>query len=304
MDKIATIIVHYNTKTDTDNTLESLSKIKSGPFEHQIFVVDNGSKEAYELPKKTPAQTTLISSAKNLGFTGGNNLGFKRAQENFDPDFYLLLNSDTLVQPDFLNHLYQELKNNPRLGIVSPLIYFAPGCEFHAQSYSKAEKGQVIWFAGGIFDWPNLSTFHLGVDEINRDQFSLYPPKFDFATGCCFLMRREIYETVGGFDDRYFLYYEDADLSARVTKAGYQLGLCSQSQIWHLNGGSGGGVGSDLQCYYMNRNRLLFNWLHGHWRSKITTLRLALQLLMSENRIEQIAARHFFICHFGKQVYI
>ena len=304
MDKIATIIDHYNTKTDTDNTLKSLAKIDAGKFEHAVFVVDNGSKDNYRLPKGAPPATSLIRSSTNLGFTGGNNLGFQKAITEFNPDFFLLLNSDTLVEPNFLNLLYAELKNKPRTALVSPLIYFAPNYEYHTDSYARAERGSVIWYAGGVIDWPNLGSFHIGVDEVDRDQFLNYPPKSDFASGCCFLIRREVCEAIGGFDDRFFLYYEDADLCYRVRKAGYELSFCPEAKIWHVSGASGGGGGSPLQRYYLTRNRLLFYWRYGSLKIKITTLRLAWRFLLGKEKTERLAASHFFTNHYGKQVYI
>jgi GT2 family glycosyltransferase len=303
MDKIATIIVHYNTPDDTNNALASLAKIRATQLDHQIYVIDNGSKEVYQ-PDQTYPNVHLFRSDTNLGFTGGNNLGFSRAKKDFNPDYYLLLNSDTLVKPDFLRHLLTYLDDHPKVGLVSPMIYFAPGYEYHQHSYTKSQLGKVIWFAGGVIDWPHLSAFHQGVDEVDRQQFSLYPSQPAFLSGCCWLMRREVYEVLGGFDERYFLYFEDTDFSLRVKKAGFQLGFCPASQIWHVNGGSGGGAGSDLQRYYQTRNRFIFYWTHGHLRARLTTLRLALQYLLGADRTLKIAAQHFFTHHSGKQVYI
>lgn len=306
MDKIAIIIVHYDTVLDTDRCLASLAKIKTSGFEWRAFVVDNGSKIEYQLPVAVLRQTELIRSATNLGFTGGNNLGFRYASDEYNPDYFLLLNSDTTVEPDFLTKLYHELKNGPQqLGIVSPLIYFAPHNEFHEKAYTPDQLGKVIWYAGGVIDWPNLATFHQGVDEADRGQFNINQEKnLDFATGCCFLIKRQALEVAGGFDDDYFLYFEDADLSLRVKKSGFKIKLIPESKIWHYNGGSSGGVGSDLQNYYLTRNRLLFYWRHGGLRTKITVLRLTAKFLTSKNKVIKKAAWHFLTRNYGKQIYL
>jgi GT2 family glycosyltransferase len=306
MDKIAIIIVHYNTDKDTKEVLESLSTLEAKSFEHRVFVVDNASKEPLVLPRQFK-NVQLVRSDTNLGFTGGNNLGFATASKTYNPDYFLLLNSDTLVASDFLEKLYQHLKKQPDLGLVVPKIYFAPGCEYHHQSYKKAELGRVIWFVGGIIDWENLLSFHLGVDEVDRGQFdggTLDLPQFQFVSGCCFLVRREVLAATGVFNDRFFLYYEDADLSLRIKKAGFQLGYEPESVIWHKNGGSTEGSGSELQNFYLTRNRLLFFMIHGHFLTRLRTLRLAWRLWWRGNRVEKLAARNFFLRRFGKQLAI
>ena len=304
MDKIAIVIVHYDTVLDTDRCLSSLSKIRAEGFDWQVFVVDNGSKVEYKLPSGITKKISLIRSATNLGFTGGNNLGFKYARDEYGPDYFLLLNSDTTVADDFLIKLYEKLKSKRELGVVMPLIYFAPHHEYHSSAYTDKQIGNVVWYAGGVIDWPNLSSFHQGVDENNRGQFDFVLPKSDFASGCCFLVKRQVLELVNGFDDDYFLYFEDVDLSLRIKKMGYEFELVPTAYVWHYNGGSSGGVGSDLQNYYLTRNRLLFNWRHGSWKIKLTTLRLTMQFLWSENKILKKAAWHFISGNYGKQIYV
>ncbi|MDR0462986.1 MAG: glycosyltransferase family 2 protein [Pseudomonadales bacterium] len=304
MDKIAVVIVHYNTPDETRECLESLAGITPNQnYQVKIFVVDNGSKDVFVLPAKKYKNVEIIRSNTNLGFSGGNNLGFKIAKEQFNPDYFLAINSDTFVEPHFLDHLWTTLKDDNEIGLVSPKIYFAPGNEFHAQSYKKSELGKVIWFVGGIIDWQNLQTFHLGIDEVDRGQFEDITD-MDFISGCCFLVRREVLATTGVFDDRYFLYYEDADLSMRIKSAGYKLAICPKSIIWHINGGSGGGGGSNLQVFYQTRNRLLFFFTYGGFRIKITALRLMFKLLFKGSKIERRAAFKFLCRQFGKELVI
>jgi GT2 family glycosyltransferase len=300
MDKIAIVIVHYNTPVDTRETLDSLSQIETEGIEHQVFLVDNASREPFVLPKNRK-DVNLIRSDTNLGFTGGNNLGFAAASKTFNPDYFLLLNSDTTVKADFLLRLYERIKIDPDLGLVSPKIYFYPGCEYHLQDYKKADQGRVFWFAGGVVDEANLQAFHAGVDELERGQFDGGTP-MDFASGCCFLVRREVLATTGVFDDRFFLYFEDADLSYRIKRAGFRLEMEPRAVIWHKNGGSTQGSGSELQTYYQTRNRLLFFMTYGKWRVRQRVLRLAWRLWRHGSRVEKLAAQDFYLRAFGKRV--
>ncbi len=302
MDKIAIIIVHYNTDEETRDCLRSLQKIKAKNFSIHPIVVDNASKDNLVLPKDLK-NIDLIRSDSNLGFTGGNNLGFRYAVQNYNPDYFLLLNSDTLVEPNFLENLYQALLDNPRAGLASPKIYFAPGCQYHQDSYKKTDQGHILWYAGAVIDWRNLQTIHLGVDELDRGQFD-QETTIDYASGCCLLIRREALAVSGIFSDQYFLYYEDTDLSLRLKKHNWQLLYCPTSHIWHKNGSSSLGSGSDLQNFYLTRNRLLFFFLYSPWRGKLTVIKFALNLLKNGSRVEKKAARKFLLRKFGKEVVI
>ncbi len=260
---VSIIIVHYSGEADTIECLQSLKKIKHPHFSYSVVVVDNGSKDTLQLPKKLLSSNVLVlRSDTNLGFTDGNNLGIKNAIENFAPDYLLLLNNDTTVDPHFLNELVKAAEKEPEAGMVSPLIYFSPGREFHKGSYTLDQIGNVIWYAGGSVDWNNLDCFHRGVDEVDRGQFDAQEQS-EFATGCCVLIPRKVTESVGLLDARYFLYLEDVDWSMRIHNAGYKLIFCPSAHVWHKNAGSSGGAGSGLHQYYQTRNRLFFFTKYG-----------------------------------------
>lgn len=291
MDRIAIVIVHYNTDVDTTECLRSLSKVKVGNWTQQVYVIDNGSKEPYQLPtSQIPANTELLRSESNLGFTGGTNLGMQDALAFFQPDYILLLNSDTILKPDFLVNLHKAATQNPDVGMFNPIVYFAKNYEFHKDSYTTDELGNIIWYAGGSIDWTHLAGFHRGVDELDRGQFlpeHSHQLESDFATGCCVLIRRELIETIGFMNDSYFLYWEDVDYSLRAQKAGFKIKLEPTSVIWHKNAGSSEGAGSRLQQYYQTRNRFAIGFKYGSPRTKLSILRLAWQNLF----ISDITAR-------------
>lgn len=304
MDHISVVIVHYNTDQDTRECLESLAQITASGYTFNIVLVDNGSKDPLELPQTILSKNVaMVRSESNLGFTGGNNMGIKYALDNHNPDFILLLNSDTYVKPDFLTELYTHAKNSPQDGIVNPKIYFAKGREFHLESYQPEDLGHVIWYGGGSIDWPNLLAFHRNVDEVDRGQLESVRES-EFATGCCALIRREVIEKIGLLDEQFFLYLEDVDLSVRATQAGYRLGFCPASEVWHKNAGSSGGSGSPLQQYYMTRNRLLFGLKQGSVRVKATTVMYGLRLLQSSNRSERLAVTDLLQGKVGKRIVI
>ncbi len=298
---VSIIIVHYNTDKDTKDCLISLQGLINRSFTYNVIIVDNGSKKPFHLSSELKnKRVKVVRSQANLGFTGGNNLGLFYAREHYQSDYFLLLNSDTLVSPDFLEKMIVAAKKDPASGLIAPKIYFAKGYEFYKKSYKNSEKGNIIWFAGGSIDWPNLLAFHRGVDEVDRGQFDQLTTA-DFLTGCCLLITRPTLDTVGLLDKRYFLYLEDVDYCLRAVKAGFGLKFCPQAVIWHKNAGSSGGVGSQTHIYYQTRNRLLFGFKFGLPRVQLTTARLLMQYLFSNSGFERKAARDLILGHFGKQ---
>lgn len=300
MHHISIVIVNFNSDTLTTNCLKSLERIESEGLKLQIVVVDNGSKQEYVLPTKLKNNLTILRSEANLGFTGGNNMGIHYAIEKHNSDYVLLLNNDTTVHPQFLKHLYTYLNEHSEMGMVCPKIYFSKNQEFHAQSYQDVQKGKVVWYGGGSIDWEHLTAFHRLVDEVDRGQTSLQNST-DFCTGCCVLIKREVLEKVASFDQDYFLYFEDVDLSIRAQQFGYSLGYCDQAIVWHENAGSSSGPGSALHQYYQTRNRLLFFWRYGDWKVRRTVAKVVGSYLVSGSRIEKKASLHFLIRQYGKQ---
>lgn len=285
MPRVSIIILHYNSDKFTRECLVSLQKLSTKSAQFNIVVVDNFSKEVFTYNENF-AHLTILRTTSNLGFTGGNNYGIEFAFEQHKPDYILLLNSDTIVSPNFLDPLIEFAQQHPDAGAVCPKIYFEKGYEFYPNDYNDEQKGKVIWFAGGSIDWRNVYGFHRGVDEVDRGQFDLPEPSrsnteipyygyqtMDFASGCCVLFPSKVLKKVGLFDQSYFLYWEDTDLSIRIRNADYKLYFCPQSIIWHKNAGSSGGSGSKLQQYYQKRNRLKFALKYAPVRSKLAVLK-------------------------------
>lgn len=301
MDIIATILVNYNSAKDTKACVESLLSARTTGFRHNIVVVDNGSSQPLQISKNilSQSQVSLVRSEINLGFTGGNNLGITFARDTFQPDYFFLLNNDTTVAGDCLVKLYRRADQTDELGVVSPKIYFTKGREFH--DYPPKVKGKVLWYAGGSIDWPNLTAFHRGVDEVDHGQFDAQTES-DFATGCAVLIPRQIIETVGLLDKKYFLYFEDVELSYRWRQHNFKLYFEPAAKVWHHNATSGGGAGNTTSVYYQTRNRLLFFSSHGSWRTRLSAIAFAWRTWLRGKRLERRAVRDWLLHRWGKQV--
>jgi len=295
------ILVHYNSDQETTNCLRSLDKISLPIDSYTVVVVDNGSTIPFEKPQlNRETQVHYLRSEANLGFTGGNNLGIHYAIEKFNSDYIILLNNDTYVAKDAFKILIEHASTHAKAGIVAPKIYFAEGREYHRQSYQSEMLGTVLWYAGGSIDWQHLVAFHRGVDELDRGQFTTQAQS-EFATGCCMLIKREIFEKIGLLDRRYFLYLEDVDFNMRTKQFGYEVHYVDDAQVWHVNAGSSSGSGSQLHVYYQTRNRLLFFEQYGTWQVKLVLAKLVVRYLFSGSKYERLGTMHYLMRQFGKQ---
>lgn len=296
-------ILNFNGNSNTLDCVESLRKINASNFKLTILVTDNGSSEKLSLRDESSQKNKIkiIKNEKNLGFSGGHNVAIRHAVNN-GADYVLILNNDTYVHEDFLKELLEIARDNNEIGILSPKIYFAPGFEFHKERYREKHLGKVFWYAGGEMDWGNVIGHHRGVDQVDAGQFDEVS-ETEIATGCCMLIKKEVFDRIGVFDDKYFLYYEDADLCLRAKNNNFKIMFVPRSIIWHKNAGSAGGSGSVLQDYYITRNRLLFGFKFASIRSKAALFRESICLIFKGRKWQKQGVLDFYLGRFGKGSY-
>lgn len=294
--KIAIIVLNYSGLKNTLECLSSIKKLDKNRNLIEIIVVDNNSNDGSQETLKKIPDIKLIQNKENLGYTGGNNVGIELALKG-QAEYIVIINNDTILDPLFLKNILSATKNGD---IISPKIYFEKGYEFHKSRYARSQLGKVIWYAGGQIDWQNIIGIHLGVDEVDSGQFSK-SKEIDFATGACMLVKREVFEKIGFFDDKYFLYLEDMDFSVRAKRAGFRIRFQPKAVIWHKNASSVGGSGSKLQDYYISRNRLLFAAKYAKLRTKIAVFKQVLGQLRKPN--VRIAFFDFITLKFGQGSY-
>lgn len=302
MKRIVIVTINFNSEKETHDCLASFEKLNTKNLDVQIVVIDNGSNTAFVLtPDEKKKGIQLIDTGKNLGFTGGSNVGINYGMKH-DADFIMLINNDTIVHPELLHEMLQSFEKDTKVGLVVPKIYFAKGHEYHLDRYKKDELGKVFWFAGGYVDWANVFTRHRGVDEVDHGQYDR-EESVVFATGCCMLISREAIERVGTFDDTYYLYFEDGDLSQRLVKAGLKIIYNPKAILWHITAASGGGSGSPLHDYYLTRNRMLFGMRYAPIRSKVALIRESMRLLFSGRPWQKKGIWDFYTGNMGKGSY-
>ena len=212
----------------------------------EIIVVDNASKEneASIIANRYP-QVRTIRSDKNLGFSGGNNLGIKEAQGKY----LFLINNDTLFKDFNIQPLITRLESSEKTGIVCPKIRFAWGSNpVQYAGYTPLSKITVRNQA-------------IGYGEEDHGEYDT-PHPTPYAHGAAMLIKREALEKVGLMPECYFLYYEELDWSMMFTRAGYEIWYDPGCTIYHKESRSTG-QNSPIRTYYITRNRLFLvkrNW--------------------------------------------
>ncbi len=293
--KICTVILEYQNPKMTLATIASLKKaVLPEGFANQIVVVDNSPVPDGFLAKSLNQDKSikLITTLQNTGFAKGNNLGIKYGLKR-GCQYFLLLNNDVLVSRHFLQHLLAT-----EADLVVPKIYFAKGYEFHKNRYQANELGKVIWFAGAEFDWNNVYSKHIGMNEVDKGQFNR-AQEIEFANFCCVLIKKEVFKTIGLLDENYFLYWEDGDFSIRAKQAGFKIIYQPKAIIWHKNSGSSG-AGSSLHDYYLTRNRLIFGFKYARFRTKLALVRESFKKLITGRPGEKQGIIDYCLHRFGK----
>lgn len=259
--RVALITVVYQNYAVLKDLFASLKKQTNKDF--HIFIIDlSKNKQKIEVGK---LPLTIIYG-ENKGYAYGVNLGLRKAMENRFSNF-CIINNDIDFKSNFVDSVLSSIIYHPS-SIVGGKIYYAPGYEYHKKRYSKKDLGRVIWYAGGSIDWNNMYVKHHHVDEVD-DKKILQSVETDFISGCLMVFDKAVLESIGYWDERYFLYYEDADYCERAKRKGIKLYYDPSIVIWHKNAQSTEGSGSKLHQHYQEKNRLQFVLKYAPLKTKL-----------------------------------
>ena len=278
--ELTVLIVSYNTRALTLKCLETLYANTRARF--RAIVVDNASQDgsAEAIAARFP-QVTLIASAKNLGFAAANNLAAAQARS----DWLLLLNPDTETYPGGVDALLAFSKANPQAGITGGRTYYPDGslnpysCSARLTLWSTACRASGLSAA-----FPRSPLFNPeAYGGWQRDNAR----RVDIVVGCFLMIRRSLWDQLGGFDLRYFMYGEDYDLCLRAGRLGYRPMLCPEAKIMHLVGAS-----TTLRArrhILVAKSRV--SLIHDHWHPALVPLGVALTWLWGALRTAAALSR-------------
>ncbi len=219
MPKTAVVVLNWNGKDSISDCLDSLL---AQTLKTQIILIDNGSTDgSLEIIQKNYPTVDLILNQKNLGFAGGVNQGIKRAIK-LELDYIALLNDDAVADVHWLDHLVDSLDKNPGVGIAT--------CKFMTIDRKKLDSTGDLYTSWGL-------PFPRGRDEAVSTKYDDSTEVFG-ASGGASIYRIEMLNEIGLFDNDFFAYYEDIDISFRAQLAGWKVKYAPEATAYHRIGAS------------------------------------------------------------------
>ncbi|MFC3809465.1 glycosyltransferase family 2 protein [Lacihabitans lacunae] len=221
MYKTVIIILNWNGADLSIECINSIKKLKNKDF--KILLVDNGSGlecinqlEDYLLFND---EIELLKFEKNEGFARGNNLAIDYVKEKYNPQYFVLLNNDTIVSEDFLNGFYNQLELFPNAyAFTSKVFYY--------------DQPEILNYAGGNVSFFSGIAKHFGDGKVDQTRFKIVS-QTGFMFGCSCLITRDSINRIGLFDEFFFANCEDTDYSLRIIKSGHDIIFCPDSVVFH-----------------------------------------------------------------------
>jgi GT2 family glycosyltransferase/uncharacterized protein YbjT (DUF2867 family) len=252
--KTSVIIVNHNAGMALANCLASVVDKVS-----EVVVVDNLSEpESFEpviSRFEECAGLRVVRLLKNTGFSAGCNVGVGVSSG----DYFLFLNPDCVCLPDLFKKLAQFLDNHPRAGIVGGMLLGEDCKEQGGGRRAEPTIWRAFTRASGLWRVWRRSDYHL---EYQKN--SEVPLEVDAVSGACLMIRREVFEEIGGFDEGYFLHCEDLDLCISAKRRGWQVFHCPDAKVFHSKGVCGNGKSLFVE-WHKHRGMLRFFQKHlGH----------------------------------------
>lgn len=264
---ISVIIVSFNTRDLLVECIETLLS-RVGTLDCEIIVVDNASRDgsADRIAERFPEEVVLIRSPSNLGFAAANNLGFRSAHGRY----LVLLNSDAFVQEGALQRAVEYMEADPGIGLGGARLIGRDGAWQPSARLFPSLLNEFLTLSG-------LAARHSRSRFFGRFDRTWADPRqaafVDWVPGAFAIFRRELLDTVGAFDESFFLYYEEVDLCRRIRAAGLRIAYWPDVVVVHIGGESSrthnelemsaAGKGAQLTLWRMRAGLLYYRKHHG-----------------------------------------
>ncbi len=253
---LCTVVVNWNRADDTVECVRSLSH--GGIESNRIIVIDNGSTDdsVARIASECP-EAELHRMGSNLGYARGANAGLSLALVHHS-DFVFFLNNDAVIGDQCLGKLIEALRRHPDCGLAGPKILYY--------------DNDNIWFAGGSYNWLLGYSKHPGMDRPDDGGGTEGP--VDFITGCALMVRADLVERLGGFDEDFDMYAEDIEYALRAREAGALSLYVPSALVRHKVSSSSGVPGSNVmtprRSYLYARNMILLVLKRVPWPERFT----------------------------------
>jgi GT2 family glycosyltransferase len=262
---VVVVVLNWNNISDTLECLDSLAC--SDYKDLRTWVVDNGSsQDPTSILQTRHPSARILRNTENLGYGGGNNVGLREAIAS-RATYVLLLNNDATVAPDTVSRLVAAADADQQIGMATPVVFYH-------------DRPTEVYWDGGFIDWDSGETWH----DSHRFAAEGNVRPSEWLDGCSLLVRTAALRDVGLLDERYFLYFEDAEWSIRSGRRGWKNVVVLDARVWHKVSRSTGGKGHPAVQFYYARNRFFFLRAHSPSASSISLKRRYARRLLREYR--------------------
>jgi hypothetical protein len=236
---VAIVILSYNGLEDTRKCLRSMV---AALRPHVIpILVDNGSTDGTEAAVTSEFPwCRVLRLEKNQGPVGGNNAGMQLALD-LGADWILLLNNDTIVDPSLFDRLLEAADAHPEYSVLGPVIKFM-------------DDPDVVMTDGSLFNTPTPRGFFLPGSVPLTASHPPHVTDVDVVNGCAMMIRSDMVRRIGLFDEKFFMYHDEADLCLRALGAGSRNGVIDHALVWHKGSATSQGTGKWSVRYMCARN--------------------------------------------------
>ncbi len=259
------VVLNYRNYSDTIECVRTLQRASYSNF--KIIIVENGSDDNSEqvLQAEFP-ELEIIQTGRNLGYSGGNNVGLRRALEE-GAEFALILNNDTLVAGGFLSVLVEHAQSDPSAGVLGSLILNPDGTASRTCARRRPPLGEIFWNHGpgrwfGLHKGWQRASYYDDIDALDR------PLEVDVVSGACMMLRTALLRQIGLLDDRSFLFLEEFILAEKLKETDFRTVLVPASRVVHKGGGSIQTVRIRQAFYFMQSLNLYLGEYRGVGRLK------------------------------------
>lgn len=228
--KLSIIYVYYNTPVEILNSIKSIKKA-TGKISYEIIIVDNNS--SLKLPKEVKLQKkiNIIRNKENFGYGKGANIGARYAQG----EYLLIVNPDTEFTKNSIKGLIDRVQQDKKIGIIGPKI-------IDSKNQTLPSISGMPFLPAGIFIYSFLNTvwknnpyskkFWLYSSDRNKEQL------VEVVSGACMMIKKDLFKKIGGFDESFFMYFEESDICFRIKKESYKILFYPNSKVYHFIGKS------------------------------------------------------------------
>lgn len=258
---VSIVVVNWNSGVQLRNCVDSIAQYGAGLVEKTI-VVDNGSLDGSDASVEGLLNVTLIRTGTNLGFGKACNLGAHKAKS----DYLLFLNPDAALYAESLPRAlaYMQDPINVKVGICGVQLLDETGHLSRSCARFPSSLGFVAHAVGLDRLFPRLGHFMAEWDHAQTREV-------DHVIGAFFMFRRAVFESLNGFDEHFFVYLEDLDLSYRAHQAGWNSVYLANTRAFHAGGGTSNQVKA-RRLFYSLRSRLLYAFKHFSWLGAVGVL--------------------------------